>query len=76
MFDLYCPSCDLTFLAWTRSLCALHNTSEGPIGLLRCPMGHFNVVRFHETHQAVPGNLERRERGVGPGRDDVESAAA
>jgi hypothetical protein len=76
MFDIYCPSCDLTFLVWTRSLVALHNSSDGPIGLVRCPAGHFNVVRFHEPRRPVADDLEGGERGVGPKRDHADATAA
>lgn len=45
MFGLYRDTCDVWFRVGTRSLIALHSTSGGPIGYLRCPTGHLDVVR-------------------------------
>jgi hypothetical protein len=65
MFSLYCPTCDLSFLAWTPNLIALQNTDHGPVGLLHCPRGHFNAIRFHGTRRPATDDLVRGDRGVG-----------
>jgi hypothetical protein len=65
MFSFYCPTCDLSFLSWTRSLVSLRNSSDGPIGFLRCPNGHFNAVRFHKPRRSGADGVVRGERGTG-----------
>jgi hypothetical protein len=59
MFKLYCVSCDVSFPVETRSLVALHHTSDGPVGYLRCPTGHLDAVRLHEPRVAGPHGVGR-----------------
>ena len=48
MFDLFCDTCEITYLVDTHFLISLHNTTNGPVGFARCPRGHRTIVRFHE----------------------------
>jgi hypothetical protein len=59
MFKLYCVSCDVSFPVEARSLVALHNTSDGPVGYLRCPTGHLDAVRLHEPRVAGADRVGR-----------------
>jgi hypothetical protein len=59
MFKLYCVSCDVSFPVQTRSLVALHSTSDGPVGYLRYPTGHLDAVRLHEPRVAGPHGAGR-----------------
>jgi hypothetical protein len=52
MFDLHCVTCDVSFPVRARSLIALHNTRDGPIGYLRCPTGHLDAVRLRAPRVA------------------------
>lgn len=52
MFGLNRVTCDVWFRVGTRSLIALHNTSDGPFGYLRCPTGHLDAVRLREPRVA------------------------
>ena len=54
MFDLWCPTCQRTYLVGPRRLLSLRNTSRGPVGHARCPDGHVTVVEFR-LPSPVPG---------------------
>jgi hypothetical protein len=61
MLAFYRLRCDHSFLIWPRSLTALHNTGDAPVGSLRHPMRHFNTIPSHAAPVAGP---RQGERGV------------
>ena len=61
MLAFYRLRCDHSFLIWPRSLTALQNTSDAPVGSLRRSTGHFSTVPSHAP--AVAG-ATHGERGV------------
>lgn len=66
MFLHHCTHCGRDYLVGTRSLVSFHNTSDGPVGYVRCPEGHLSVVAFHTDR---PGG----ETAAGPtAADDTE----
>lgn len=54
MFDLYCPTCDCTYLVGPRSLRALVNTGDGPVGVATCLEGHVSEVAFRPPDRRAP----------------------
>ncbi len=68
MYALHCPTCQLTHLMGNRSIVSLHNTSEGPVGLVRCPEGHELLTTFDERRAGIPVSAERtRELSLAAG---------
>jgi len=59
MLAFYRLRCDRSFLIWPRSLTAVHNTSGTPVGSVRGPTGHFNVIHSGALHVAGPTQGER-----------------
>jgi hypothetical protein len=45
MLAFYRLRCDHSFLIWPRSLTAVHNTNDTPVGPVRRPTGHFNTIQ-------------------------------
>jgi hypothetical protein len=64
MLALYRLRCDHSFLVWPRSLTALHNTSDLPVGSLRRPSGQFTTVPAPAPPLAGPPRDERAARVV------------
>jgi hypothetical protein len=62
MLALYRLRCDRSFLVWPRSLTAVHDSSDVPVGYRRSSTGHFSTAPF----QAMPDadGLVQGERGV------------
>jgi hypothetical protein len=54
MNTITCHHCHVDVLVDSASTVSLHRTSEGTVGYVRCPLGHLNVVRFHQTRVALP----------------------
>lgn len=62
MLAFYRLRCDRSFLIWPRSLTAVHDTSDVPVGHRRSSTGHFRTAPFQATSDA--DGLARGERGV------------
>lgn len=52
MFELYCHVCDRDHLVGPRAILSLHNTTEGPVAYVRCPLGHHLVRSFRDGRHA------------------------
>ena len=46
MFVHHCPVCSTRSLQGYGSIVELRNTTDGPMGLVRCPQGHSAIVNF------------------------------
>jgi hypothetical protein len=62
MLAFYRLRCDRSFLVWPRSLTAVHDSSDAPVGYRRSSMGHFSTAPFQATPDG--DGLARGERGV------------
>ena len=76
MFLIHCPDCQSRHLMGSRSIGRLINSDEGPIALVRCPLGHDLVMRFRDgtarsaraaAEEATPAGLG----GLEPVREQV-----
>jgi hypothetical protein len=62
MLAFYRLRCDRSFLIWPRSLTAVHDGSDAPVGYRRSSPGHFSTAPSPATPEA--DGLARRERAV------------
>jgi hypothetical protein len=62
MLAFYRLRCDRSFLVWPRSLTAVHDSSDVPVGHHRSSTGHFSTAPFQPTPDA--DGVARGERGV------------
>lgn len=76
MFDITCAACRQRYLVGTRSIRAFRNTDEGPVAVVRCPLGHLTEHEFRaRTGAPAASRHDRFERaeptdrrlGVGSG---------
>ncbi len=64
MFDITCSTCQQRYLVGTRSIRTFRNTDEGPVAIVRCPVGHLleHEFRARAPQAAVaPSALPERE---------------
>jgi hypothetical protein len=62
MLAFYRLRCDRSFLIWPRSLTAVHDGNDVPVGYRRSSAGHFSTTPSAATPEA--DGLARGERGV------------
>jgi hypothetical protein len=62
MLALYRLRCDRSFLIWPRSLTAVHDSGDAPVGYGRSSTSNFSTAPFPATPDA--DGVARGERGV------------
>jgi hypothetical protein len=62
MLAFYRLRCDRSFLIWPRSLTAVHDGSDAPVGYRHRSTGHFSTAPSPATPEADA--LARGEQGV------------
>lgn len=82
MFDITCSTCQQRYLVGTRSIRAFRNTDEGPVAIVRCPVGHLLEHEFRtRTPQAglprtAPPSVRRSTGPSSPARTEPRPGIA
>ncbi|MGI9616141.1 MAG: hypothetical protein ACR2QO_24720 [Acidimicrobiales bacterium] len=53
MIHVHCPHCSIRYFVGTGSISMLHNTEDGPVAEITCPVGHELIHRFRTDKTVV-----------------------